>query len=266
MPSRTTRSITLTGPDAASFANAQFSSDVLGLPRGQWQWSGWLDPKGRVRAMLQIARPEDDRLVVIPRGGDSEAIANDLRRFVFRSKVKITVSDALRTSDGDALEDMHVREDENGAITFGEGDASLRFSNANDDGTHRDDAWYVRHIEKGYAWLPTTANDALLPPALSMERLSAVSFNKGCFPGQEIAARLHYLGGHKKHLHAVTSGQSLEEGQSLRIDGNTVGMVLMCHASAAKPISLVVLDDSAVQADTLEIEGTRLHIVSTFDA
>jgi len=80
MPSRTTRTITLTGPDAASFANAQFSSDVLALAPGQWQWSGWLDPKGRVRALLQIARPEDDRLVVVPRGGDGEAIANDLRR------------------------------------------------------------------------------------------------------------------------------------------------------------------------------------------
>ncbi|MGY3231353.1 folate-binding protein YgfZ [Luteibacter sp. HA06] len=270
MPSRTTRSITLTGPDAASFANAQFSSDVLGLPRGQWQWGGWLDPKGRVRAMLQIARPEDERLVVIPRGGDGEAIANDLRRFVFRSKVKITVSDALHTSDGNALDDMHVHEDENGAISFGEGDESVRFSNANDDanddGIDRNDAWHARHIEKGYAWLPTAAYDALLPPALSMERLSAVSFTKGCFPGQEIAARLHYLGGHKKHLHAVTSEQPLDEGQSIRIDGNSVGIVLMSHASTAKPMSLVVLDDSAVQADTLEIEGARLHIVSTFDA
>jgi folate-binding protein YgfZ len=269
MPSRTTRSITLTGPDAASFANAQFSSDVLALPRGRWQWSGWLDPKGRVRALLQIARPDDERFVVIPRGGDGEAIANDLRRFVFRSKVKITVSDVLHTSDGDALDDMHVREDESGAIRFGEGHASLRFGDAKVDNAKVDssnDAWIARHITNGYAWLPDGAIDTLLPPALSMERLSAVSFNKGCFPGQEIAARLHYLGGHKKHLHTVTTDGTLAEGHSLRVDGNTVGIVLMCHASAPKPISLVVLDDAAVQADTLEIEGMRLHIVSTFDA
>ena len=262
MPSRTTRSITLTGPDAASFANAQFSSDVLALPSGRWQWSGWLDPKGRVRALLQIARPEDERLVVIPRGGDGEAIANDLRRFVFRSKVKIVVSDVLHTSDGDALDDMHVSEDESGAISLGEGHASLRIGDAKDN----DDTWSTRHIEKGYPWLPDAAIDTLLPPALSMERLSAVSFNKGCFPGQEIAARLHYLGGHKKHLHTVTTDGVLEQGHSLRVDGNTVGIVLMCNASATMPISLVVLDDAAVQADTLEIEGMRLHIVSTFDA
>lgn len=261
MPSRTTRTITLTGPDAASFANAQFSSDVLALAPGQWQWSGWLDPKGRVRALLQIARPEGERFVVVPRGGDGEAIANDLRRFVFRSKVKIVVSDVLHTSDGDALDDMHVREDESGAISFGEGDASLRIGNTNGS-----DTWHARHVHNGYAWLPDAAIDALLPPALSMERLSAVSFNKGCFPGQEIAARLHHLGGHKKHLHVVTSDHALDEGHSLRVDGNAVGIVLMCNASTTKPISLVVLDDAAVQVDTLDIEGTRLHIVSTFDA
>lgn len=265
MPSRTTRSITLTGPDAAAFANAQFSSDVLALPSGGWQWSGWLDPKGRVRALLQIARPDDERLVVVPRGGNGEAIANDLRRFIFRSKVKIVVSDALHASDGDALDDMHVHEDASGAISFGEGDASLRIGNANDT-TNTVDAWITRHIEKGYAWLPDTAIDALLPPALSMERLSAVSFNKGCFPGQEIAARLHYLGGHKKHLHVVASDRALTEGHSLRVDGNAVGIVLMCNASSTKPISLVVLDDAAAQADTLETEDMRLHIVSTFDA
>jgi folate-binding protein YgfZ len=265
MPSRTTRSITLTGPDAASFANAQFSSDVLALPPGRWQWSGWLDPKGRVRSLLQIARPDDERLVVVPRGGDGEAIANDLRRFVFRSKVKIVVSDVLHASDGDALDDTHVYEDANGAIHFGEGGASLRIGHAH-DATNTNDAWITRHIGKGYAWLPDAAIDTLLPPAISMERLGAVSFNKGCFPGQEIAARLHYLGGHKKHLHVVTSERALPEGHSLRVDGNGVGIVLMCHASSTKPISLVVLDDAAVQADTLEIEDMRLHIVSTFDA
>ena len=263
MPSRTTRSITLTGPDAASFANAQFSSDVLALAPGRWQWSGWLDHKGRVRALLQVARPDDERFVVMPRGGDSEAIANDLRRFVFRSKVKIVVSDVLHTSDGDALDDAHASEDASGAISFGEGDASLRYSNA----THATaDAWHARHIEKGYAWLPDATIDTLLPPALSMERLSAVSFTKGCFPGQEIAARLHHLGGHKKHLHVVASERALVEGDSLRVDGKAVGIVLMCNTSSTRPISLVVLDDAAVQADTLEIEGMRLHIVSTFEA
>lgn len=261
MPSRTTRPITLAGPDAAAFANAQLSSDVLGLPTGHWQWSGWLDPKGRVRALLQVARVADDRFVIVPRGGDGETLANDLKRFVFRSKVKITIADARFIANGDARDDMHAFEHDDGALTLGEGDASIVI------GMHDDhDAWIARHVEKGFAWLPDESLGALLPPALSMERMNAVSFNKGCFPGQEIAARLHFLGGHKRHLRTVRPDVALDAGQSLRIDGREAGIVLMHNGSALSPMSLVVLDDSVVQAQTLETEGVRLHILSTFNA
>lgn len=258
MPSRTTRTLTLAGPDAAAFANAQFSSDVLSLDIGRWQWSAWLDPKGRVRAFLQIARTTDDRFVIVPRGGDTQSLADDLKRFVFRSKVTLTVSDVLHVADGVALTDGDAKE-EDGALLLGEGDASLHI------GAHTgDDAWVPRHIEKGYAWLPDEALDTLLPPALSMERLGAVAFDKGCFPGQEIAARLHFLGGHKRHLRTLRSDIALTEGHSLRIDGRDVGIVLMQHASSSSPISLVILDDTMSQAETLDMQGMRLQILSTF--
>lgn len=260
MPSRTTRTITLTGPDAAAFTNAQFGSAVLSLGVGRWQWSGWLDPRGRVRALLQIAHPEDDRFVVVPRGGDAETLASDLKRFVFRSKVKIAVSDVLHVSDGDAIGDGDVREEDD-ALYFGEGDTSTRINT-----TQGGDTWYERHIRKGYAWLPDEAIDALLPPALSMERLGAVAFDKGCFPGQEIAARLHFLGGHKKHLRVARSDATMREGETLRVNGRDIGIVLMHAASQPSPISLVVLDDSVASAETLEIDDKRLHILSTFEA
>lgn len=261
MPSRTTRPITLAGPDAAAFANAQLSSDVLSLGTGRWQWSGWLDPKGRVRALLQVARIGEDRFVIVPRGGDGDVLANDLKRFVFRSKVTISIADACFVSNADAYDDMHACERDDGSLALGEGDASIAIG-MHDDG----DAWIARHIEKGFAWLPDASLGALLPPALSMERMSAVSFNKGCFPGQEIAARLHFLGGHKRHLRAVRPDVALTAGQSLRIDGREAGIVLMHNASALSPMSLVVLDDSVVQEDTLETEAARLHIVYTFAA
>jgi folate-binding protein YgfZ len=258
MPSRTTRTITLAGPDAGAFANAQLSSDVLALATGRWQWSGWLDPKGRVRALLHIARVADDRYVVMPRGGDASSLAADLKRFVFRSKVKIDVSGELHVSDGTAVADGDARE-EDGALVLGEGDASLRIGMHEDD-----DAWIARPVDKGFAWLPEQALGMLLPPALSMERLGAVAFDKGCFPGQEIAARLHFLGGHKRHLRIVRSDAALQEGRSLHVDGRDVGIVLMHNTYSPSPTSLVVLDDTMSQAETLESQGIQLHVLSTF--
>jgi folate-binding protein YgfZ len=48
--------IALRGRDALAFAQAQFMNDVAGLADGDWQWNGWLDPKGRVQALFALLR------------------------------------------------------------------------------------------------------------------------------------------------------------------------------------------------------------------
>jgi len=180
---------------------------------------------------------------------------------VFRAKVKIDVSEERHVADGGALTDGEAVENHDGMLTLGEGDASLRIG-ANES----DDAWIARHIAKGFAWLPDAALGTLLPPALSMERLDAVAFDKGCFPGQEIAARLHFLGGHKRHLHIarVDGDTSFTNGQALRIHGKDAGLVLMHSHIGNSLTTLVVLDDAATQEETLDIGDARLHLVSTF--
>jgi folate-binding Fe-S cluster repair protein YgfZ len=72
------------GPDAIAFAQAQFSSKVSSLATGHWQFSAWLDPQGRVRALFHLARLADDRLLLLLRGGSAAAVVDALQRFVFR--------------------------------------------------------------------------------------------------------------------------------------------------------------------------------------
>ncbi len=259
MPSRTTRTITLAGPDAAARSPTPSSAAMSwrSRPDAGSGAAGWTPRDGCARCCRSPASPTI-AYVVMPRGGDASSLAADLKRFVFRSKVKIDVSGELHVSDGTAVADGDAYE-EDGALVLGEGDASLRI------GMHEgDDAWIARHIDKGFAWLPEQALGMLLPPALSMERLGAVAFDKGCFPGQEIAARLHFLGGHKRHLRIVRSDAALQEGRSLHVDGRDVGIVLMHNIYSSSPTSLVVLDDTMSQAETLESQGIQLHVLSTF--
>ena len=94
--------------------------------------------------------------------------------------------------------------------------------------------------------------DALLPAALSLQRLHAVTVDKGCYPGQEIVARLHFRGGHKHHLYRVVLSQPIHSGEVLRIDDHDVGYVLDVVSSNDQTEALVVLDDafaSSVGAD-----------------
>ena len=68
----------LQGPEAAAYAQAQFSSDVSALAIGNWQWSAWLSAKGRVIAVFMLCRPSEDELLMVL--ADGQAPAAPVRR------------------------------------------------------------------------------------------------------------------------------------------------------------------------------------------
>ncbi|UJJ58128.1 YgfZ/GcvT domain-containing protein [Rhodanobacter denitrificans] len=226
------------GPDARAFAHAQFSSPVSSLAIGQWQFSAWLDPQGRVRALFQLARLADERYLLLLRGGDAAAMADALHRFVFRSKLSVTAWPPRRLATGAVLP-LHAVADDGENVSLGCGTHSLRLI-ATGAG---DDAWRLPQLRAGWPWLPACLLGELLPPALSLQRLHAVAIDKGCYPGQEIVARLHFRGGHKRHLHRVTLSQAAVAGDTLRRDGREAGCVLDVVGTDDGIEALVVLSD-----------------------
>ncbi len=243
--------LSIEGPDAIAFAHAQFSSNVSLLASGQWQFSAWLDPQGRVRALFHLARISDDRLVLLLRGGNAAAIADALRRFVFRSKVTLNALPSRRLSTGAALP-LHVVQNEDDVLILGCGDHSLQIDDYSvEDG---DDRWRLFQCRNGWPWLPESALNELLPAALSLQRLHAVAIDKGCYPGQEIVARLHFRGGHKRHLHSVELSQSTDGDDVLRTGGRDVGRLLDIVASDTGIEALAVLSDDFVA----QHDGNRL--------
>lgn len=215
---RAAQCIELTGEQARAFAQAQFSGDVDALLPGRWQWNAWLDAQGRVRALIQLARIDDangDRLIALLRGGDASAICNALQRYVLRARANLQPMTPRFCRIGGELALNEVRM-EGDAIGFGYGDRSLWLvgDGAADlpIGSEREQAFRLADIRAGWPSLPQHAEPVFLPPALGLEHLGAVSFNKGCYPGQEIAARLHYRGGHKMHLCRIASTSHLIPG------------------------------------------------------
>lgn len=229
------------GPDAMAFAHAQFSSNVSSLATGQWQFSAWLDPQGRVRALFHLARLADDRYLVLLRGGNAAAMVEALRRFVFRSKLTLTALPPRALTTGPTMP-LHALSDDAGILSLGCGTHSLQITAA-DIG---DDAWRLPQLRAGWPWLPTQTLNELLPAALSLQRLQAVAIDKGCYPGQEIVARLHYRGGHKRHLHSVTLSQAANAGDVLHHDDREVGCLLDVVNTHDGIAALVVLADDVV--------------------
>ena len=265
-PALSAETLLLEGPDAGAFAHAQFSSKVTSLATGQWQFSAWLDPQGRVRALFHLARLADDRLLLLLRGGSAAAMVDALQRFVFRSKLSLTAlpSRALATAPARL---MHAIAGDVDTWLFGCGTYSMRSTTA-DLG---DDAWHLLQLREGWPWLPEQTLGELLPPALSLHRLQAVAVDKGCYPGQEIVARLHYRGGNKRHLHHVILSQATGAGDSLRSDAHEVGRALDVVDTRAGIEALIVLnDDVAAKASHGRLNGLDdhpdIHFINTWSA
>lgn len=243
------------GSDASAFAHAQFSSDVRALDAGRWQWSAWLDAQGRVRALMHLGRVDATRYVALLRGGVAAALADALRRYVFRSKVTLTPLPARRLVAGPTF-DMHALRADGETLVFGLGARSLEVTSTN--GNHDAagaEAFRLADVRAAWPWLPPPALDAYVPQALDLDRLGAIAWDKGCYPGQEIVARLRYRGGPKRHLRRIGSAASIVPGATLTHAGQPCGTVLSAAISGTGSEALVVLRHELPSDASLQVDG-----------
>ena len=244
----------LQGADAERFAHAQFASDVHALALQRWQWSAWLDVQGRVRVLLQLARIADTRFLALLRGGDAHALAAALGRFLLRDKLQLTAQ-RMRLLPGAALA-MNEAQLQEHSITLGMDTHSwmlcdVQAESAPAPGITEDapraNVW-LHELRAGWPWLPDAALDVLLPPALGLEHLGAVRFDKGCYPGQEIAARLHFRGGNKRELVRLRGAAQATE-ELLRATPEALQVLLMHRDRANDSVEMLgVLNTSSAAA------------------
>lgn len=229
------------GPDAITFAQRQFTSDVPALSVGRWRFSAWLDAQGRVRNLFHLVRPAPDRLLLFLRGGSADAMKSELTRFMFRAKLSMHADSSRVIGIGAALA-MHDMCEEQGSTRLGCGDYSLALSNNHE----MDNRWRARQVEAGWPWLPEALLGTCLPPALSLHRLNAVSLEKGCYPGQEIVARLHYRGGNKRQLYRVGLSQPVPAGSSLDDGDGQAAIQLLDVVDTARGIEALAICHSGL--------------------
>ena len=231
------RVVALSGRDAVAFAQAQFMNDVAALAPGRWQWNGWLTPKGRVIALFALLRIEDDTLWLLHADADAADFVARLRRFVFRSKVAIDVRDDLLVSA--AFDAPHVARDadvarlDDGRVEVdlgGDGGARVAWIAQPTQADVPDDAdavlrWTRADLAHGLPHL-VGQEEQWTPQQLSLERLRAYSVKKGCYPGQEIVARTHFLGHGKRGLVLLGSQRAPSPGSSVEQSGRPTGTIV----------------------------------------
>ncbi|MGI8561637.1 MAG: YgfZ/GcvT domain-containing protein [Luteimonas sp.] len=240
------RVVALDGRDAVAFAQAQCMSDVATLGDAQWHWSGWLTPKGRLIALFALLRLDAETLWLLLPDADPNEFASQLQRFLFRSKVAITVRDDLQVSGaftspcGASGADLIIDGDGRIELDF-RGDGGVRTLRLAAARSHADSGlalrWTQTDLAHGLPRLPGSQSGQWTPQQLSLERLRAYSVRKGCYPGQEIVARTHFLGQAKRGLVLLESEAAIAVGAGVHEGDDAIGKVV----SAAGNLGLAVL-------------------------
>ncbi len=288
--------IEVTGDDAGAFLHGQLTNDVQQLAEGTAQWTGWCSPKGRLVASFLLVRLPGRFLLMLP----AEIAAATLKRlamYVLRSKVKLadasdrlvrvgvagkiarelvarrlgTAPEPLQVAERDGLIAIALEADRFVIVAAPEKANALWDWLALSALASGADTWEWTSIQAGIPTVVAATQDAFVPQMANFDLIGAVSFRKGCYPGQEIVARIQYRGGLKQRMALAHFGSDAHPapGQSLFSAGfgdQAAGTIANAAPSPEGGFdALVVAQIESLDRDDLRWkspEGPALRIVS----
>ena len=255
--------LSFSGPDAGAFLHAQLSADILALEDGDSGFATYCTARGQVLGLLLLGRADDRYLAI----GSSEllpAMAQRMRMFVFRAQVQIEFQQEI------AVHGLLPSDSAHAAGVFAPADLSLRYvTGAVDSGAEKDtDQWKFTELSQGVTWLDTRTAEKYIPQMLGFDTIGAISFNKGCYPGQEIVARTHYLGKVKRTPLIVTVGSQckISHGSVLQVnyDAQSINGTLIDSAPAENQNTLLFIvtrNMNGAQAASISYENESHKVV-----
>jgi hypothetical protein len=211
--------LSCTGDEAREFLHGQLTSDISGLEPDRARYAGWCSAKGRLLATFLVVPFARGFLLQVSRDL-APAVAKRLSMFVLRAKVRVADARGDWAQFGlwgpGAAErlaalgmpvpagDLAVAETADAVVVriaqqrfVLMATAALReYSPGNCD----DEAWALEEIRAGRPLVVQATQDLFVPQMVNLERLGAVDFKKGCYPGQEIVARTQYRGVLKRRM------------------------------------------------------------------
>lgn len=278
--------IRVSGADAASFLHNLLTNDITHLPLDGVRLAGLCTPKGRLIATFTIWQEKNldgsaDYLLLLS-ADILPGILKKLSMYVLRSQVRLTDMSAERSllgvvgADAEALIGALPPMS---SLPFG-GGAALRLDARRfilalptdnlpavcgrlaDAARQATDAeWHLTEIEAGLPRIVAATQEAFTPQMVNYEMpaVGGVSFQKGCYPGQEIVARTQYLGKVKRRMVRVALDSAAPPGTDVftpEAGDQHCGAVVLCAPAPAPEHgfqALLVVQTSGVEADRIHI-------------
>lgn len=273
--------LTVSGVDAAKFLQGQITCNINDITDTKSSLGAMCSPKGRVITTFLLVKNGEAFLMILP----MELLASVKKRlqmYVLRSKVTLTDSsdtlcliglrDEVLQSGGvgeplfaTSRQDNTVVDFQNRSLLVAEADNAQAFweeqvkQGFQADGSAQ---WRYLDILSGIPWLTAETSEEFIPQMLNLDKWGGISLTKGCYTGQEIVARTHYLGKTKREMFlAECAALAPPEPNTAIIDDSTgaeqiIGKVLYAQKGQDACKMLVVLQNDVVtNADNLKLKN-----------
>ncbi len=288
--------IRVDGEDAESFLQGQLTNDMRQVTPSHSNLAGWCSPKGRMLANFRCLRRGDLFYLQTP-AENLPLVLKRLGMYVLRSRVALSdASDELMRMGltGDCAEPVlealfdSLPETANGVAHQGElslirlpgelprfellgpaDDLIGVWQTAEAQAVRRsDDFWALQEIRAGVPVIYQATSEAFVPQMANMQLVDGVSFNKGCYTGQEVVARMQYLGKLKRRMYLahVESDTPPRPGDELHSPGSTSGQgggkVVDARPADGGYDLLAVIETASAEADEVCLgeNGPRLRL------
>jgi folate-binding protein YgfZ len=218
----------VSGDDAATFLQGQTTCDVNALSPGHSGVGALCTPKGRVIANFRLLRSEQGFYLLLA-ADLTETVRKRLQIYLLRSKVlleDLTPRHGMIGVMGDGLESvletycikipsdpgtwletpdylaLKLNDDSGRTLITAEMDMGRRLWSylAEKLSLVNPSLWRLKDIEAGYPEIVAATSNEFLPQMLNLDMLGGISFQKGCYTGQEIVTRTYYLGQVKRRM------------------------------------------------------------------
>lgn len=249
--------LTVSGEDAQSFLQNLLTNDVAAIEINQSQLTGFCNAKGRLFALFLLIRRKQHYQIVLPHSM-VQVLQQRLSMYILRSKVTISDDTAqlalfsITNAQASNLQLLNLSEDDyqllahNQYLCIISMDKTEQLLESIDELNWpliSERVWDIATIEAGFPMVFPETKEKFTPQQVNLDLVNGVSFKKGCYPGQEIVARLHYLGtpSRRMFLAQMTSSQLPNVGDEIITDaGDTAGHIVYAEISNNDVIKLLV--------------------------
>ncbi|GIU20319.1 tRNA-modifying protein YgfZ [Shewanella colwelliana] len=271
----------VTGEQGRSFIHGQVTTDITSLSADQWMWGAHCDPKGKMLASFRAFSMGDALMLMQPK--DTLAVdLPQLAKYAVFSKADLTdASDEwtmlgvagaeaktwVETQFGEISAQLTtipngvVLKDGERYIIIVATQASETLLSEITQPIYSHNLWQSLEIKAGYPNIAASHQGQFVPQMCNLQAVNGISFNKGCYMGQETVARMKYRGGNKRALYILTGTASdtvtLETKLELALEDGykKTGTIIEVAQTGEHLVLTAVLPNDTQNDAALRVEG-----------